>query len=355
MKFTYHPNPVKISFGSPLTEAVQEDLCKKQSVQKVWIIASGRHNTLVQRLSEIECLDVVEHFSRILQHVPFDQVQKARHHVAKKQPDILLAIGGGSAIGLAKAVALKHPLPLWAVPTTYSGSEMTDIYGISVNETKEVGRDKSVLPECVIYDPALSLSMPKQFAAQSALNALAHLVEASYSINNNPYTYNSALHGIKGLFSAINDLAFSEKLEADTNERLLLGSSIAGRSLAEVEMALQHKAAHVLAGNFNLDHAGTHSVLLPYILHFQWPALSEGVQSDLQKAFDLHNPSEGILEILRQLNVPSTLQELGFDKSSTRKAARQICELSFQNPASLSTDIVNTLLEDAYDGSLRKW
>lgn len=355
MKFTYQPNPVHVLFGSPLPEALKTVLQDIKSIQKLWIVASNRHNPLVEQISKLECVEVVEQFSRVLPHVPADQVQKARHHVAKRQPDILLSIGGGSATGLAKAVALKHSVTFLAAPTTFSGSEMTDIYGITAEGRKEVGRDLSVLPDIAIYDPSLTLTLPKVMAAQSALNALAHLTEAIYSVDNNPYTYNHAQYGIRVLYDGLKKLSAHNAIEPDVNEQLILGSSIAGKCLSEVGMALQHKAAHVLAGNFGLEHAGVHSVLLPYVLAYQWRSLSSSIKTDIQHSFGSKTPAEDLLILMRQLEIPTTLNALGFRKTSVREAAEQILHLPFKNPAPLDSESLMMLLEDAFEGKLPEW
>lgn len=350
-KFIYQPHPVRIIFGDSIPVALEREL-PKDSISKIWIIASLRFESLVGEINDLTGVEVKEHFSRVLQHVPVDQVQKSRHAVAKSQPDILMPIGGGSAIGLAKAIALKHPLPIWAVPTTYSGSEMTQIYGISNGEKKEVGRHSDVIPSKVFYDPALSLSLPFGFAAKSAINALAHLIEAVYSVENNPFTYRQALDGIRFMIDGLTGLADKKTLTPAINETLLLGSSLAGKSLSEAEMALHHKSAHVLGGSYGLDHAGVHTVLLPYVFNYQWNSLPSAIKSDFIDLFSSETPPKELLRLIKSLGLPSTLPSIGFKKELAKSAAEKIVQLNFRNPAPVNVESVQTLFERACDGQL---
>ena len=304
---------MRVIFGHSLPEALKREL-PKDHVTKIWMIASQRFESLVEDINELSGVEVTEHFSRVLQHVPVDQVQKARHAVAKSRPDILMPIGGGSAIGLAKAVALKHKLPIWAVPTTYSGSEMTPIYGISAGGKKEVGRHSDVLSNRVIYDPDLSLSLPFEFAAKSAINALAHLIEAAYSVDNNPFTYRQVLGGIRLIIDGLTGLEHQISLTPDINKKLLLGASFAGKSLSEVEMALHHKSAHVLGGSFGMDHASVHTILLPYVFNYQWESLPAEIKNDFTDLFSSEAPPHELLHFINSIGLPSSLSSIGFEK-----------------------------------------
>ena len=350
--FIYQPQPVRIIFGYRLPEALEREL-PKRGVTNIWIIASQRFEALVQDVDALPGVNVTEHFSRILQHVPVDQVQKARHAVAKSRPDILMPIGGGSAIGLAKAVALRHPLPIWAVPTTYSGSEMTNIYGISTGDTKDVGRHADALPKMAFYDPELSLSLPPFVAAKSAMNALSHLVETLYSPKNNPFTYQYALVGIRTIVDGLTDLAAQESMTRDINETLLLGASMGGKLLSETEMGLHHKSANVLGGSYGLDHAGTHTVLLPYVLKYQWESLNADIKENFRDLFSSDDPPKALLKLITILNLPTSLKEIGCTKEQSKSAAEQIVNLDFRNPAPVTEQSVQLLLENAWHGHLR--
>lgn len=352
MNFTYQPYPVRVLFGSPFIEALSNELPKERQTQ-FWVVASSRFSKQVEEISNLEGVDVLEHFSRVIEHVPEDQVQKSRHSVAKLQPDILLAIGGGSAIGLAKAVALKHSIPIWAVPTTYSGSEMTNIYGISSEGKKEVGRSPNALPEKVFYDPALSKNLPLDLVSKSAMNAMAHLIEALYSAENNPFTYNSAIQGIEMLFRGLKELSEARLLNEQINEKFLFGACLAGKSLCEVSMGLHHKAAHVLGGSFGIDHASAHTVLLPYIFNYQWKFLDTQIQSDFRIAFGADHPPLTLKQISEKLKNPVTLQEIGFKKHNCDEAASQLTNLSFPNPAPVNLESITRLFEEMFDGTMR--
>ncbi|REL24040.1 iron-containing alcohol dehydrogenase [Rhodohalobacter sp. SW132] len=351
MQFRYQQQPAVIQFGKPFIQTLEDEL-RRHELKSIWIVASSRFNTLVGQISQIKGVNVVEHFSRVIQHVPEDQVQKVRHSVAKLQPDLMLAIGGGSAIGLAKAAALKHPLPIWAVPTTFSGSEMTNVYGISSNGKKDVGRHPDVLPQLVIYDPGLSRALPASFVAKSSMNAMAHLVEAVYSTENNPFTYRSALQGIELMYAAMNEFAEAGTLANPIHERFLMGGCLAGKVLNEVDMGLHHKAAHVLGGNFGLDHASVHTVLLPFVFNYQWNSLDEEIRSDFRIAFGADHPPLELFKTSERLKNPVSLKEIGFNSNQAESAAEQIMQLSFDNPAPMDQKRISALLHQAYSGKL---
>lgn len=347
--FNYNPEKRKIIFGYPAVDAIAKNLPAESSVS-FWAIASHRHDALIQKLNEIESVNILEHFSRVLQHIPQDQVQKARHTVAKLQPDIIIAVGGGSAIGLAKAVALKHPVPIWALPTTYSGSEMTDIFGISSADEKMVGRNSRVTPQKVFYDPSLSLSLPFDTAVKSAVNALAHLVEALYSPKINPFTMLYVLKGLQILVSGLRNLMDEKSLSADINEKLLLGACYGGKALAEAEMGLHHKCAHVLGGRYGLDHASVHTVVLPYVLDYQWGSLGDEIKDHFRSTFKSEYPPKMLRDIITNLGQPTSLVDIGFSTENTSEAAEVISGLEFNNPVQITPKALLSLLEKASAG-----
>ncbi len=268
------------------------------------------------------------------------------------RPDLLLSIGGGSATGLAKAIALEYPVPIWAAPTTYSGSEMTNIYGISSSGKKIVGRDEKVLPKTVFYDPSLSENLPKGLAVKSAMNAMAHLIEAVYSTNNNPFSYQNAIQGIRSVYNGMIDMSIQKSMDTEINEKFLLGSCLAGKTLCEVSMALHHKAVHVLGGSFGMDHASVHTVLLPYVFNFQWPHLEKQAKNDFWNIFSNGHPPSILQKTVKKLGAPITLRELGFQKKDAKKAASQLMALTFDNPAPMNQASLTRLMKNAYDGML---
>lgn len=347
--FSYKQEKRQIIFGYSAVEAITNELSADSPVN-VWIIASHRHDTLIQKLSDKENVNVLEHFSRVLQHVPQDQVQKARHTVAKLQPDIIIAIGGGSAIGLAKAVALKHPIPIWALPSTYSGSEMTDIYGISTPDGKIVGRDLNVTPQKVFYDPCLSLTLPFDSAVKSAVNALAHLVEALYTPKLNPFTLQHTLEGLRILVNGLRNLLDEQSLTANINEKLLLGGCFGGKALAEAEMALHHKSAHVLGGKYNLDHASVHTALLPYVLDYQWNSIGDEIKEHFRSIFNSEYPPQMLRDMTINLGQPTSLVDIGFSTENAGEATEEIMRLEFNNPAQITPKLLQSMLEKASAG-----
>src|SRR5207237_5575433 len=196
-------------------------------------------------------------------HTPVEVTEAAMARVDELQADCIVAIGGGSTVGLGKAIALRSDLPQIAIPTTYAGSEMTDILGETRAGVKTTVRSSNVLPETVIYDVDLTLSLPAKLSAMSGMNAIAHAVEALYAEDGNPIVDLMAEEGLRALAHSLPVIMSSPR---DREARMLAqyGAWLCGTCLGAVAMALHHKLCHVLGGSFKLPHAETHAVLLPY-------------------------------------------------------------------------------------------
>jgi alcohol dehydrogenase class IV len=237
------------------------------------------------------------------------------------------------------------------VPTTYAGSEMTNIYGISSEGIKKVGRDANVLPSCVIYDPSMTESMPLPLAATSSMNAMAHLIEALYAHDGNPVTYQTSLMGIQFLRKGMEQL-IAERLLKNANESLQFGSYLAGKALCEVSTSLHHKLAHVLGGSFNLDHSQTHTALLPYVVRYQLPGLSQMILHDLQSVLNDKNAPKKMRNLSEQMGAPISLNAIGFQKADIPKAASLLTKTNFPNPVPIDQKSIEEMLTAAYEGHL---
>lgn len=345
--FTFRSRDYNIHFGEGSLDVLPELIGNDE---RVFTIVSERSRS---QLSEVLMGKNVYFFTDIVQHVPQVLVTKASRAYRQEKSSLLLVMGGGSAIGLAKAIALETGDKIIAIPTTYAGSEMTNIWGITGKDgTKTTGRADVVMPRHVVYDTQLTLSMPKPLAVTSAFNALAHLVEAVYAPDGNPVTTSTALLGIKKLVSGLTALSKDERLTNSSNNDLTMGAFLAGKSLGEVSMSLHHKAAHVLGGNFKLEHSHVHTVLLPYVLHYQWPALSEAIKENFQQAFGASSPAQFIIELQKQANAPLTLQQIGFKEENIQLAAEQILAKPYANPREIKVDGLLGMLEMAFHGKL---
>ncbi|PTB92798.1 maleylacetate reductase, partial [Marivirga lumbricoides] len=193
MNFTYTSYPNQVLFGKGKTEELPSIL---RPYNKVMAMGEERWSSHIEKVSKALGDNKLYYFPEIIQHVPQHLVEKAMVKLKEEKPDVLLAFGGGSSVGLAKALALETKLPIIAVPTTYSGSEQTYIWGISSEEGKTTGKSMDVMPKVVIYDANLTATLPLSLAVTSGMNAMAHLMEAIYAPNGNPVTRHHALLGV---------------------------------------------------------------------------------------------------------------------------------------------------------------
>ena len=190
-----------------------------------------------------------------------------------------MALGGGSTIGLAKAIALRTDLPQIAIPTTYAGSEMTPILGETKDGRKTTQKSMKVLPEVVIYDVDLTMTLPAGLSGTSGINAIAHAVEALYAEDANPIISVLAEQSIAALGRALPQIA-ADPSDREARSDAQYGAFLAGACLGSVGMALHHKLCHTLGGTFDLPHSETHTIVLPHALAYNAPAVPKAVDAD---------------------------------------------------------------------------
>jgi maleylacetate reductase len=292
-------------------------------------------------------LPVAAVFDEAVMHTPANLVEQAREQARTANADCCVAVGGGSTIGFAKAIALTSGLPIVAVPTTYSGSEMTTIWGVSEGGAKKTGRDAKVLPKTVIYDPELTLGLPAAVSAASGMNAMAHCVEALYAHDGNPIISLMAEEGIRALASALPRIVLQQdNLEARSDA--LYGAWLAGSTISTTSVALHHKLCHVLGG-FGLPHAETHAIVLPHAVRYNHDAARDAMQR-ISAAMGVSDPAVGIYELEKRLNLPLKLADIGMQEADIERAAKIAVQAPYPNPRKVEYEPVLKLLRDAFEG-----
>jgi maleylacetate reductase len=262
--------------------------------------------------------------------------------------DCCVAIGGGSTIGLGKAIALTSGMPVLAVPTTYSGSEMTPIQGFTEKGLKRTQRDPRMLPKTVIYDPALTYGLPAATSAASGMNAIAHCVEGLYAKEANPIISIMAEEGIRALAAALPRIV-NEPQDVEARAQALYGAWLAGVTLGTVGMALHHKLCHTLGGTWNLPHAETHAIVLPHAARYNRDAAPEAM-ARVARALGAADAPAGLYDLEMQLGLHMRLAELGMKASDLERAASIASESPYPNPAPVSREGILALLRAAYAG-----
>ncbi|UIF90016.1 maleylacetate reductase [Cupriavidus sp. UYPR2.512] len=287
-------------------------------------------------------------FNRVVMHVPIELAKEARALAKELRADCAIAVGGGSTVGLGKAIALESGLPILAVPTTYAGSEMTPIFGITEAGLKRTGTDLRVLPRTIIYDPKLSVSLPVGLSVTSGINAIAHAAEALYSRDANPVTSLLAEEGIAALASAIPGIV-KDPLDMEARSGALYGAWLCGTVLGSVGMALHHKLCHTLGGSFNLPHAQTHTIVLPHALAYNRESAPEAMDR-IARALGVEDAAVGAYELAKANGAPTALRDIGMRAEDLEKAADIASANPYWNPRPVERDAILALLRNAFEG-----
>jgi alcohol dehydrogenase class IV len=347
LHFVYEALPARVVFGAGSLEKLPEEL-ERMGVRRALVLSTPEQWSIAAEITANLGERAVGLFDRAAMHVPAEVAQAARDEAWRLKADGCVAVGGGSTTGLAKAIALTAELPILAIPTTYAGSEMTPIWGLTEGGLKRTGRDTRVLPKTVIYDPRLTLTLPAALSATSGMNAIAHCVEALYTKDANPITSLMAEEGIRSLAAAL-PVIVREPDNLGARSEALYGAWLAGSVLAAVGMALHHKLCHTLGGTFGLPHAETHTVVLPHAAAYNAEAAPEAM-ARVARALGGDEAPGALFDLARALGAPVSLAALGMPREGLDRAADLAVESPYWNPQPLTRDGVRRLLEDAFEG-----
>jgi alcohol dehydrogenase class IV len=342
--FTYNALPARVVFGAGSVKQLPAEVERLGAKRVLLLCTPGRADMLSSAARDLPVAGV---FDKAVMHTPAELVQQARDQAKAVKADCCVALGGGSTIGFGKAIALTSGLPVLAVPTTYSGSEMTTIWGISEGGAKQTGRDPRVLPKSVIYDPLLTLGLPPAVSAASGMNALAHCVEALYAHDGNPIVSLMAEEGIRALSSSLPKIVLQPE-NLDARSDALYGAWLAGCTISTTSVALHHKLCHVLGG-FGLPHAETHAIVLPHAVRYNADAAREAMRR-LCAAMGVSDPAAGIYDLEKRLGLPLKLADIGMREADIERAAAMAVAAPYPNPRKVELEPVLRLLREAYEG-----
>lgn len=343
--FTFPGISTRVVFGSKTIGRVSgevERLGGKQAMVLSTPNQAKEANSLATRLGALSAGT----FCEAAMHTPVEVTEKALAAFKQSGADCVVSIGGGSTIGLGKAIASRTGANQIAIPTTYAGSEMTDILGETENGRKTTRRDASIRPETVIYDVDLTLTLPADMTVTSSLNAIAHGVEALYAPDANPVTSLMAIEAMKA-FKAGLPLLRNTPHDAEARSLVLYGAWLCSTALGYVAMSLHHKLAHTIGGSFNTPHAETHAILLPHTASFN--AVATDALEPMEDIFDA-TPGIGLWDFAKAAGAPLRLADLGLSEHDLDKAAEIAVQNSYANPRPFTQDDIRSLLQAAWEG-----
>lgn len=352
--FVYQAAPTRVIFG-PGTLAHLPAEAERLGARRVLVLSTPGQRALAERAAALLGEHAAGAFSDAAMHVPVETARAAREMAGQLQADCVLAIGGGSTTGLAKAIALELDLPIVAVPTTYAGSEMTPIYGLTEGGAKKTGRDARVLPRAVIYDPELTLGLPWAVTVASAFNAIAHAAEGLYAPDGNPVVALMAEEGIRACAAALAPLQ-ADPRNLDARGDALYGAWLCGTVLGAITMGLHHKLCHTLGGSFGLPHAEVHAVVLPHALAYNAEA-APGAMARVARALGMQDAGQPLAAALalqglaQRYGAPVSLAAIGMPAAGLDRAAAMAVQNQYPNPRPLDRSALRALLQRAFDGT----
>ncbi|GAA2326734.1 maleylacetate reductase [Streptomyces kunmingensis] len=348
LDFAYRALPMRVRFGVGSVAMLGEELAAL-GLERVLVLSTPGQHDKAGKIAEALGDRAAGLHPGAQMHVPTDVVQRARAVASHLRVDGYVAVGGGSTVGLAKALALESGLPIVAVPTTYAGSEMTPVWGLTENGEKRTGRDDRVLPKSVIYDPELSSRLPSNLSITSGMNAMAHAVEALYAPDNSPIISLMAEEGVRAIAQGMPRVA-AEPADEEGRTAMLYGAWLCGACLGATTMSLHHKLCHILGGTFGLPHADVHAVVLPHVVAFNTPA-APATAAALKRALDTEAPARTLYELSRSAGAATSLHELGLGEVDLDLAVELATRNPYANPRPVTPQAVRAILTAALIGS----
>ncbi len=377
--FIYNGLPSRVVFGAGSLAHLEREI-KALGASRALVLSTPEQRSSAERVAQLLGDRAAGIFDRAVMHVPIETAREAREEARRLGADCAVAIGGGSTTGLGKAIAMESGLPILAIPTTYAGSEMTPIYGITEAGMKKTGKDIRVLPRTVIYDPELTLTLPVGMSVTSGINAIAHAAEGLYSIESNPVIDLMAEAGIAAIGRALPAIR-RQPDDALARADALYGAWLCGTVLGSVGMSLHHKLCHTLGGSFNLPHAETHTIVLPHALAYNAAAAPQamrriaralgqggcGNDGDIDSGGNRSGNGNGagtgagtvasktapraVFDLARDNGAPVALRDIGMTEADLDKACDIAMQNQYPNPRPLERAAIRELLQNAWEGN----
>lgn len=345
MRFDYVALPSRVLFGAGRLADVAGEV-QKLGGRRTFVVTTPGHRDLGERIASL--LGNATVHPHAVMHTPVEVTERALAALQGSGADCIVAAGGGSTIGLAKALALRTDLPQVAIPTTYAGSEVTTMVGETSGGVKRTQRSPKVLPEVVIYDVELTLTLSAELSATSGMNAIAHAVEALYAPDTHPVAGLMAEEAIGALARSLPRIA-SDPRDIDARSQAQYGAWLCGTCMA-MTMGLHHKICHVLGGAFDLPHAQTHAVMLPHVVAYNFAAAPEAMRR-IARALQAPDAVSGIVALAASLPIARSLDALGMPASGIARAVDLATRDAYPNPRPIERAAIAAMIEDALRGS----
>jgi alcohol dehydrogenase class IV len=346
LTFEHQSYAQRVVFGDGAARTRLAAEVERLGARRVLLVATASAREVTRELTA--GLPLAGEVGEVRMHVPVEVAEAARRTAGETGADLLLAVGGGSATGTAKAVALTSGLPIVAVPTTYAGSEVTPVWGLTENGRKTTGVDERVLPRTVLYDPELTRGLPLGLSVASGLNALAHCVDSLWAPRVNPVDTALALEGARALTDGLRLLVAADPATGEGRAETLYGACLGALAFAGAGSGLHHKICHVLGGTYDLPHAPTHAVILPHVLAFNAPAVPAAARR-LGRALDATDAPAALDRLYDAVGAPRSLRALGLPEDRLAEAAGLIVEAAPpSNPRRFTRADAEQLLRAAY-------
>jgi maleylacetate reductase len=342
--FVYDALPMRVVFGRGSLERISSEL-DHLGLGRVLVLCTPDQRDTAERVAGLIGTRAAGIFAEARMHVPVETVAAAAQEAGRLDADGYLAVGGGSTVGLGKALALQFGAPVIAVPTTYAGSEMTPIWGLTENAQKRTGRDRAVLPRSVVYDPDLTLTLPAAVSVTSALNALAHAVEALYAPDGSPVIAAMAEQGVRDLAAALPGIV-ADPHDHAARAAALQGAWLCGACLGATTMGLHHKLCHALGGTLDLPHAETHAIVLPHVAAFNLPAAPSAAAA-LGRALGTDEPARALVDLADSVGAPRRLSQLGVTAADLPQIVDAVLANPYSNPRPVGREELEQLLAGA--------
>ena len=346
--FIFEARLPRVVFGAGALRRLPDEMAAL-GLTRALVLSTPGQRALGERVAALLGDRAVGVFAGAAMHVPVASARAACAEARRLGADSAVAVGGGSTTGLGKAVALETSLPLVAVPTTYAGSEMTTMYGLTDAGTKTTGRDPRVLPRTVVYDPELSAALPFAITVVSLLNAIAHAAEGLYAPDRNPLVDAIAEEGIRIAAGALPRLQRDPR-DIEARGDALVAAWLCGTVMGSITVGLHHKLCHTLGGSFDLPHAEVHAVVLPQAMAYNAPAAAAAM-ARIARALQAPSAPAGLFDLGRAHGAPTSLAQIGMRAADLDRAADLAVKNQYPNPRPLERGAIRALLQRAFDGT----